>query len=49
MCTQVVMAAFAFVFEKHTADECASPGGYLRSMVEKAGGREAASRAQLLW
>jgi len=34
---QVATAAFALVFEKHSAGEVASPGGYLRGMVEKAG------------
>lgn len=33
---QVATAAFALVFEKHNAGEVASPGGYLRGMVEKA-------------
>jgi len=37
MGTQVATAAFALVFEKHSAGEVASPGGYLRGMVEKAG------------
>ncbi|MDY6859931.1 MAG: replication initiation protein RepC, partial [Pseudomonadota bacterium] len=34
---QLATAAFALVFEKHSAGEVASPGGYLRGMVEKAG------------
>ncbi|MFD1881358.1 plasmid replication protein RepC [Paracoccus pacificus] len=37
---QVATAAFALVFEKHNAGEVASPGGYLRGMVEKAGAGE---------
>ncbi|MGB7243813.1 MAG: plasmid replication protein RepC [Sulfitobacter sp.] len=37
---QVATAAFALVFEKHSAGEVASPGGYLRGMVEKAGAGE---------
>ncbi len=37
---QVATAALALVFEKHTAGEVASPGGYLRGMVEKAGAGE---------
>ena len=37
MGTKVAMAAFALVFAKHSAGEVASPGGYLRGMVEKAG------------
>ena len=36
MGTQVATAAFALVFEKHSSGEVASPGGYLRGMVEKA-------------
>lgn len=36
MGTQVATAAFALVFEKHSAGEVSSPGGYLRGMVEKA-------------
>jgi len=36
MGTQVATAAFALVFEKHSSREVASPGGYLRGMVEKA-------------
>ncbi|MWD29918.1 replication protein C [Aquicoccus sp. SCR17] len=40
MGTQVATAAFALVFEKHSAGEVASPGGYLRGMVEKAGAGE---------
>ena len=38
--TQVATAAFALVFEKHSAGEVSSPGGYLRGMVEKAGAGE---------
>ncbi|UOA16890.1 replication initiation protein RepC [Sulfitobacter dubius] len=34
---QVATAAFALVFRKHSAGEVASPDGYLRRMVEKAG------------
>ncbi|PTX39762.1 replication initiation protein RepC [Allosediminivita pacifica] len=37
---QVATAALALVFEKHSAGEVASPGGYLRGMVEKAGAGE---------
>ena len=37
---QVATAALALVFEKHCAGEVASPGGYLRGMVEKAGAGE---------
>ena len=37
---QVATAAFALVFEKHSAGEVASPGGYLRGMVDKAGAGE---------
>ena len=37
---QVATAAFALVFEKHSAGEVSSPGGYLRGMVEKAGAGE---------
>ena len=33
-------AAFALLFEKHSAGEVASPGGYLRGMVQKAGAGE---------
>jgi len=40
MGTQVATAAFALVFEKHSVGEVASPGGYLRGMVEKAGAGE---------
>ena len=40
MGTQVATAAFALVFEKHSAGEVASPGGYLCGMVEKAGAGE---------
>ncbi|WP_255005820.1 replication initiation protein RepC [Roseovarius sp. M141] len=40
MGTQVATAAFALVFEKHSTGEVASPGGYLRGMVEKAGARD---------
>lgn len=34
---QVATAAFVLVFEKHASGEVASPGGYLRGMVQKAG------------
>ncbi|MFC4669523.1 plasmid replication protein RepC [Seohaeicola nanhaiensis] len=34
---QVATTALVLVFEKHCAGEVASPGGYLRGMVEKAG------------
>jgi replication initiation protein RepC len=37
---QVATAALVLVFEKHCAGEVASPGGYLRGMVEKAGAGE---------
>jgi len=37
---QVATAALALVFEKHSAGEVSSPGGYLRGMVEKAGAGE---------
>lgn len=37
---QLATAALALVFEKHSAGEVASPGGYLRGMVEKAGAGE---------
>ena len=37
---QIASAALALVFEKHCAGEVASPGGYLRGMVEKAGAGE---------
>ncbi|WP_184584458.1 plasmid replication protein RepC [Sulfitobacter pontiacus] len=37
---QVATAALVLVFEKHTSGEVASPGGYLRGMVEKAGAGE---------
>ncbi|TCS57254.1 replication initiation protein RepC [Primorskyibacter sedentarius] len=37
---QVATAALALVFEKHSAGEVTSPGGYLRGMVEKAGAGE---------
>jgi replication initiation protein RepC len=40
MGTQVATAAFALVFEKHSAGEVASPGGYLRGIVQKAGAGE---------
>ena len=38
--TQVATAALVLVFEKHSAGEVVSPGGYLRGMVEKAGAGE---------
>jgi replication initiation protein RepC len=34
---QIATAALVLVFDKHCAGEVASPGGYLRGMVEKAG------------
>lgn len=37
---QAAAAALALVFDKHAAGEVASPGGYLRGMVEKAGAGE---------
>ncbi|AKS47825.1 replication initiation protein RepC [Octadecabacter temperatus] len=37
---QIATAALVLVFEKHSAGEVASPGGYLRGMVEKAGAGE---------
>lgn len=37
---QVATAALVLVFEKHCSGEVASPGGYLRRMVEKAGAGE---------
>ncbi|MWB79018.1 replication protein C [Pseudooceanicola sp. 216_PA32_1] len=37
---QAATAALALVFEKHSTGEVASPGGYLRGMVEKAGAGE---------
>lgn len=37
---QLATAALVLVFEKHCAGEVASPGGYLRGMVEKAGAGE---------
>ncbi|KAB2541470.1 replication protein C [Salipiger aestuarii] len=37
---QVATAAFVLVFEKHSTGEIASPGGYLRGMVAKAGAGE---------
>jgi len=37
---QVATAALVLVFEKHSAGEVASQGGYLRGMVEKAGAGE---------
>ncbi|APX17970.1 replication protein C (plasmid) [Phaeobacter inhibens] len=37
---QVATAALVLVFDKHAAGEVASPGGYLRGMVEKAGAGE---------
>jgi replication initiation protein RepC len=38
--TQGATAALALIFEKHCAGEVASPGGYLRGMVDKAGAGE---------
>ena len=37
---QIATAALVLVFDKHAAGEVASPGGYLRGMVEKAGAGE---------
>ena len=37
---QVAAAALALIFDKFNAGEVASPGGYLRGMVEKAGAGE---------
>ena len=37
---QVAAAAFVLMFEKHSTGEVASPGGYLRGMVQKAGAGE---------
>jgi len=37
---QVATAALVLTFDKHFAGEVASPGGYLRGMVEKAGAGE---------
>ncbi|WP_299852733.1 plasmid replication protein RepC [uncultured Roseovarius sp.] len=37
---QIATAALVLTFEKHCAGEVASPGGYLRGMVEKAGAGE---------
>jgi replication initiation protein RepC len=37
---QIATAALVLVFDKHSAGEVASPGGYLRGMVEKAGAGE---------
>ena len=37
---QKAAAALALVFDKHAAGEVASPGGYLRGMIEKAGAGE---------
>lgn len=48
MGTQVATVAFALVFEKHGTGEVASPGGYLRGVVEKAGGKRSAPRILLL-
>ncbi len=38
--TQIATAALVLTFDKHCAGEVASPGGYLRGMVEKAGAGE---------
>lgn len=43
--SQVATAALALVFEKHSAGEVVSPGGYLRGMVEKAGAGSLISNA----
>jgi len=37
---QVAAAAIALIYDKYNAGEVASPGGYLRGMVEKAGAGE---------
>ena len=37
---QMAAAALALIFDKFNAGEVASPGGYLRGMVEKAGAGE---------
>jgi replication initiation protein RepC len=37
---QAAAAAMALIFEKFSDGEVASPGGYLRGMVEKAGAGE---------
>ncbi len=37
---QIATAALVLVFDKHAAGEVASPGGYLRGMVDKAGAGE---------
>ncbi|UXX81548.1 plasmid replication protein RepC (plasmid) [Roseovarius pelagicus] len=37
---QVATAALVLTFDKHCAGEVASPGGYLRGMIEKAGAGE---------
>jgi replication initiation protein RepC len=37
---QIATAALVLTFEKHCAGEVASPGGYLRGMVQKAGAGE---------
>ncbi|MBL4766374.1 MAG: replication protein C [Rhodobacteraceae bacterium] len=37
---QVAAAAIALIYDKYSAGEVASPGGYLRGMVEKAGAGE---------
>lgn len=37
---QVAAAAIALIYDKNSAGEVASPGGYLRGMVEKAGAGE---------
>ena len=37
---QIATAALVLTFDKHCAGEVASPGGYLRGMVEKAGAGE---------
>ncbi len=38
--SQIATAALVLTFDKHCAGEVASPGGYLRGMVEKAGAGE---------
>ena len=37
---QIAAAAIALIYDKFNAGEVASPGGYLRGMVEKAGAGE---------
>ena len=37
---QIATAALVLTFDKHAKGEVASPGGYLRGMIEKAGAGE---------